>query len=122
MENKEPEKLSIDPDKIIPILLKHLMDSRNEISYLKHFMLLHTPGDAVAKLNIGTNTADGGNSRKEVGINSVDLGNSRKEVGINSVDSGNSGKEVGTNSVDSGNPGKKVGINSVDLGNPGKGV
>ena len=124
MDN-EVEELSIDKDKIIQILLKHLMNVQNEFVYLKNKTGLNASDKSTSEKKDGgkylfdaiSGSGDGGNLSSEPTAPSRDGGNlSTKPTGT-SRDGGNHSTKPTGNSHDGGNHSTKPTGTSHDGGN-----
>jgi len=82
-KEKETEKLTIDPEKIIHILLKHLMYLKNENAYLKNYVAIQSSENSITENNIGINLIMDGISEKNMGINTDDNGIMKNNKDIN---------------------------------------
>jgi hypothetical protein len=120
--NNETEKLEIDPDKIIHILLKHLMNQRNEIAYMKNKAGLNSNDNNIAERSIGRKKSDLSSTLLRKGINNDDINNTLLGSGINNDDLSNAKIGTGINNDDLSNPLKVKGINNGDISNPLKGI
>ena len=107
------EKLNIDKEKIIHILLKHLMLQRNELAYLNNKVGLNNADYSNTDKHIGINNADGSNTEKHIGINNTDGSNTVKQIGINSADKSSMDKQIGINNADESSTDKHIGINNI---------
>jgi hypothetical protein len=107
------EKLNLEPDKIIHILLKHLMDLKNETAFLKKFAALHSSEDGIPKNRVGINNASEAIPKNRVGINNVPEAIPKNRVGINIVPEAIPKNRVGINNVSEVIPKNRDGINIV---------
>jgi len=112
------EKLNIDPEKIIPILLKHLMDQRNEIAYLKNKAALHLSNNEIPESKVGINQLAEGIPESKVGVNQLAEGIPESKVGVNQLAEGIPESKVGENQLAEGIPESKVGVNQLAEGIP----
>ena len=131
--DKEVENLSIEPDKIIPILLKHLMVLKNENAFLKNSAAIHSiengyrkenpdfknVAEVIPGKNLGINNDIIGIPVKDVGTNNDIIGIPRKDDGINNDITGIPRKNVGINNDIISIPRKDDGIKNVIMGIPG---
>lgn len=116
------EKLIIEPDKIIHILLKHLMDQRNEIAYMKNKAGLITYNNGIAERSIGINKSDNSNSHEGIGINDDAVSNSQEGIGISDAAGSNSLKGIGISDVAGSNSFVRIGISDDAGSNSLKGI
>ena len=107
------EKLNIDKEKIIHILLKHLMLQRNEIAYIKNNAGINSEDNGISKMKEGVSYAPDGIEKNEVGVSHVPDGIPKNEVGVNYVPDGIAKNEIGVSYVPDGIAENKVGVKSV---------
>jgi hypothetical protein len=132
--DNEAEKLSIEADKIIHILLKHLMVLKNENAFLKNKAAIHSIEIALPEeMPVLENLPDGipgkdlGINNDIIGIPGKDLGTNNDIIGIPGKDDGIKNdiiaiprRDDGIKNVIPPIPRKDVGINNVILGIRGK--
>jgi len=110
-KDKEAEKLHIDPEKIIHILLKHLMYLKNENAYLKNYVGIISSENGITENNIGINNLSGGIVEKNNGINNLSDGITEKNNGINNLSDGITKNNIGINNLSDGITENNNGIN-----------
>ncbi len=109
-KNTDMEKLEIEPDKIIHILLKHLMDLKNENAFLKNYANLHSSENGIPRNRLGINNVPDGIPKNRVGIKNVLKGIPKNRVGIKNVPEAIPKNRVGIKHVPEGIPKNRVGI------------
>ncbi len=113
--DKEAEKLTLEERKIIHILLKHLMEMRNEIAYLKNKAGLNTDNKGIAEKSIGIKKSDITTSRLGSGIINDDINTSCLGSGIINNDINTSCLGSGINNDDISKSSLGSGINTSDI-------
>lgn len=119
--NNEAEKLNIIPEKIIQILLKHLMILKNENAYLKNKLDINSYSEGFPEKRIGINTSLEGTPEKRNGTNTSLDDVPEKRIGTNTSLEGTPEKGIGINTSLEGILEKEIGININFGGIPEKG-
>ena len=108
--------MNIEERKIIHILLKHLMDLKNETAFLKNKLALNSSDDDLPENKVGTKNVQNGIKEKEDGTNNVNNGIKEKEDGTIHLENGITQKKVGTNNVNNGIKEKEDGTIHLENG------
>ena len=128
IKDDELEKLNIEPDKIILILLKHLMYLKNENAFLKNNAALHSLDngsfdnkiggkflpDGISVNKIGGNTLPDGTIKNMFGGNTLPDGTSENKNGVNTLLDGTSENKIGGNTLPDGTSENKIGGNTLN--------
>jgi hypothetical protein len=117
MDN-EAEKLDIAPDKIIHILLKHLMVLKNENAFLKNYASIHSYENSIPEKNIGIKSLLDGIAEKNIGIKTPLDDTTQNNIGIKSSQDGIPEKIIGIKSSLDDILQKNIGIKSPFYGIP----
>ncbi|MEI6816294.1 MAG: hypothetical protein WCL14_06760 [Bacteroidota bacterium] len=118
--DNEAEKLTIESDKIIPILLKHLMVLKNENAFLKNSAAIHSVENGFPDENPDSKNLTDGIPRKDLGIK-YDMNDiPRKNLGIKYIMDGILEKNLGRILVINGIPRKDDGSKYIMNGIPRK--
>ncbi len=120
-EDNAAEKLDIVPEKIIHILLKHLMYLKNENAYIKNNVGLQMADTTIAEKSNGVKSAPNAIAEKSNGVNSVPNAVPEKSNGVKSAPNAIAEKSNGVNSVPNAIAEKSNGVNSVPNTVPEKG-
>ena len=91
--------MNIEERKIIHILLKHLMDLKNETAFLKNKLALNSSDDDLPENKVGTKNVQNGIKEKEDGTHIVNNGIKEKEEGTHCLTEGIKEIKDGTKSV-----------------------
>ncbi len=116
MEDKEPEKLTIEEQKIIHILLKHLMALKNELAYQNNKNALNSSDNDMQETKVGTKYLSDGSKKIDIGTNDSVLGIKEKDIGTKDSVLGIKEKNIGTNDSVLGIKEKNIGTNDSILG------
>ncbi len=118
--DNDAEKLTIEPDKIIPILLKHLMVLKNENAFLKNSAAIHSVENGFPDENPDSKNLTDGIPRKDLGIKYDINGIPKKNLGIKYIMDGILEKNLGRILVINGIPRKDDGSKYIMDGIPRK--
>ena len=95
----ETEKLIIDSEKIIHILLKQLMYLKNENAYIRNKAGLNSLDDEALKNNIGAKPIINDAFENKIGANSLSNEASKNNIGANSIINDALENKMGANSL-----------------------
>ena len=115
-KDQEAEKLNIDPERLIHILLKHLMYLKNENAYLKNYVGIKSFENGVTEMNIGINNGENGIVENYIGINNSENGIVTNIIGINNSENGIVKNNNGMNNCENGIVENYIGINNSENG------
>jgi len=114
--DNEMKKLSIESDKIIPILLKHLMVLKNENAFLKNSAAIYSIENGMPNTIYKVNRVPDGIIEKRDGIENVGNDIMEKRDGIENVGNGIMEKRDGIENVGNDIMEKRDGIENVGNG------
>src|ERR1017187_2666097 len=110
------EKLEIEPDKIIHILLKHLMHLKNKIAFLENDAALNSFENDIQEKNLGKNQLQEGIPNVDLGINQLKKSITKDDLGINQLKKGITKDDLGINQFTKGITKDDLGINQFIKG------
>ncbi len=113
--NNEAEKLNIIPEKIIQILLKHLMILKNENAYLKNKLDINSYSEGFPKNKVGINSRSEPIPENRDGIKSsstdIPKNGNREKTSSTGIPENRVGVKTSSEAI----PENKVGINSSSI-------
>ena len=115
-KDQEAEKLNIDPERLIHILLKHLMYLKNENAYLKNYVGIKSFENGVTEMNIGINNGENGIVENYIGINNSENGIAENIIGINNSENGIAKNNIGIKNGENDIVENNIGVNNVENG------
>ena len=108
MDSDQPQKLIIIPERIIPILLKHLMVLKNENAYLKNNVALKWLQNDISEKNIGSKYTGEIIPEKNIGLTISEEAIPEKKIGSKSSEEAIPEKKIGSKSSEEAIPEKKI--------------